>query len=182
MRFVNNITNYYRPQRSLKRLRFHRCLSVHRGVSAPLHAGIHLPMTRGRHPALTDTPPGSRHPPGSNTPRTRHSLGPDTPWEQGTPWGPDTSPGADIPPGADTPWSRHPQGADIPPPMHAGRYGQQAGGTHPTGMHTCGKCIDLLLRKHNMLFQFDIFHVLNKANISIYLICWYIKYSIWLNC
>ena len=26
-----------------------------------------------------------------------------------------------------------------PPPcaMHAGRYGQQAGGTHPTGMHTC---------------------------------------------
>ena len=26
-----------------------------------------------------------------------------------------------------------------PPPgaVHAGRYGQQAGGTHPTGMHTC---------------------------------------------
>ena len=26
-----------------------------------------------------------------------------------------------------------------PPPcaMHAGRYGQQAGGTRPTGMHTC---------------------------------------------
>ena len=29
---------------------------------------------------------------------------------------------------ADTP----PQGA-----VHAGRYGQQAGGTYPTGMHTC---------------------------------------------
>ena len=25
-----------------------------------------------------------------------------------------------------------PQGA-----VHAGRYGQQAGGTHPTGMHSC---------------------------------------------
>ena len=24
-----------------------------------------------------------------------------------------------------------------PWPVHAGRYGQQAGGTHPTGMHTC---------------------------------------------
>ena len=26
----------------------------------------------------------------------------------------------------------HPPGA-----VHAGRYGQQAGGTHPTGMHSC---------------------------------------------
>ena len=26
----------------------------------------------------------------------------------------------------------HPPGA-----VHAGRYGQPAGGTHPTGMHTC---------------------------------------------
>ena len=32
-----------------------------------------------------------------------------------------------------------PLGADNPSPgaVHAGRYGQQAGGTHPTGMHTC---------------------------------------------
>ena len=30
-------------------------------------------------------------------------------------------------------------GADTPPPgtVHAVRYGQQAGGTHPTGMYTC---------------------------------------------
>ena len=39
--------------------------------------------------------------------------------------------------------SRHPLRADTPatdtPPcaVHAGRYGQQAGGTHPIGMHTC---------------------------------------------
>ena len=33
-----------------------------------------------------------------------------------------------------------PQGILGHPPLgavHAGRYGQQAGGTHPTGMHSC---------------------------------------------
>ena len=64
------------------------CLSTG-GVSAPLHAGIHTPQTRGRQP-----------------------------------------------PGADPPQSR-PPGADTPCAVHAWRYGQQAGGTHPTGMHTC---------------------------------------------
>ena len=34
------------------------------------------------------------------------------------------------------PGSRHPPG-HRPCAVHAGRYGQQAGGTHPTGMHTC---------------------------------------------
>ena len=41
----------------------------------------------------------------------------------------------------------HPLGADTPqdlrqaPPtaVHAGRYGQQAGGTHPNGMQSCSK-------------------------------------------
>ena len=37
-----------------------------------------------------------------------------------------------LPPGPGTP-----PGADPPEAVHAGRYGQQAGGTHPTGMHTC---------------------------------------------
>ena len=32
--------------------------------------------------------------------------------------------------------------------MHAGRYGQQAGGTHPTGMHTC-LCIVLTQKTIN---------------------------------
>ena len=52
-------------------------------------------------------------------------------------------PGADTPPPADPPgsrppleqappWSRPPPG-----PEHAGRYGQRAGGTHPTGMQSC---------------------------------------------
>ena len=34
--------------------------------------------------------------------------------------------------------SRPPPGADTSPcTVHAGKYGQQAGGTHPTGMYTC---------------------------------------------
>ena len=41
------------------------------------------------------------------------------------------------PPGADTPLSRHPQ----PSAEHAGRYGQRAGGTHPTGMQSCPFCM-----------------------------------------
>ena len=39
------------------------------------------------------------------------------------------------PPGADTPL---PSGADpSPSAVHSGRYGQQAGGMHPTGMQSC---------------------------------------------
>ena len=43
------------------------------------------------------------------------------------------------PPGADTPQEQTPPCPDQTPPgaVHAGRYGQQAGGTHPTGVHSC---------------------------------------------
>ena len=47
------------------------------------------------------------------------------PWEQ-------TPPGADTAPGADTPREQ-----TTPRAVYVGRYGQQAGCTHPTGMHTC---------------------------------------------
>ena len=82
-------------------------------------------------------------------------------WDSRPPTPPGTDPpGADSPPGADTPStppgadnphrrrhpreqtpprSRHPLGADTPRPVHAGRYGQQAGGTYFTGMHSCCK-------------------------------------------
>ena len=42
-------------KRSLRRLCFHRCLSVHGGVSAPLHAGIH-PRDQRQTPPRSDTP------------------------------------------------------------------------------------------------------------------------------
>ena len=94
-------------KRSLRRLCFHRYLSVHGGrVSAPLHAGIYTPRTRGRHPLGADPPrTRCRHPPGPEA--DTRSLGPEA----------DTPPGADIPPlGADTPRTggRHPLGANTP--------------------------------------------------------------------
>ena len=54
-------------------------------------------------------------------PQTRYPPGP------GTPQGPGTSPGTRYTPGPGAP----------PGAVHAGRYGQQASGTHPTGMHSC---------------------------------------------
>ena len=71
-------------KRSLRRLCFHRCLSVHGEGCLP-------------HCMLGYTPPDQRQKPPQDQ----------TPPEQ------------------------------TPPTVHAGRYGQQAGGTHPTGMHTC---------------------------------------------
>ena len=54
-----------------------------------------------------------------------------TPLEQ-TPLQDQAPPQEQTSPRADTPWSRHPPGAE-----HAGRYGQWAGSTHPTGMQSC---------------------------------------------
>ena len=78
-------------------------------------------------------PSGTRYPPLDQVPPDQvHPQGP------GTPLGPGTAPGqvhpqAGIPPGPGTPL-----GPGTPPiAVHAARYGQQAGGTHPTGMHSC---------------------------------------------
>ena len=72
---------------SLRRLCFHRCLSVYRrGVSAPLHAGIHPP-------AWADTPQADT--PRGNTPRQ-------TPPGQIPPLGRHPPPWADTPPCWDT--------------------------------------------------------------------------------
>ena len=54
------------------------------------------------------------------------------------------------PPGQTPPGSRHPPQEQTPPEqtppraVHAGRYGQQTGSTHPTGMHTCFCSIHLI--------------------------------------
>ena len=65
------------------------CLSTGRAVvSAPLHAEIYTPGTRGRHP------PGTRHP-GDQT----HPLGPDTPpWDQTLIYWSQTPPQEQTPP------------------------------------------------------------------------------------
>ena len=129
-------------------------------MSAPLHVGIHLSGLEadtplGRHPSAdtpwTDTPLG-RHHHGQTPPRQTPQA--DTPNGQTPPW-------------ADTPLGRHPPGQTHPCPVHAGihtplpsacwdthtpaqcmlgytppaqcmmGYGQQAGGMHPTGIHSC---------------------------------------------
>ena len=58
-------------------------------------------------------------------PRTRHSPRPGTPQDQAPP-----RPGT---------WDQAPPGTRHPPPgaEHTGRYGQRAGGMHPTGMQSC---------------------------------------------
>ena len=96
--------------------------------------------------------PGTPPRPGT-TPGTRYTPpGPGTsplPWDQvhplpqdqvqppgpGTPLGPGTSPRTRY-----TPWDQvHPPGIRSPGAEHAGRYGQRAGGTHPTGMQSCSR-------------------------------------------
>ena len=71
------------------------------------------------------TTPQKQTPLGADTPGNRHLPEADTPWKQ-TPLGADTPPEQTLP-GADTP----------PHAEHAGRYGQRAGSTHPTGMQYC---------------------------------------------
>ena len=56
--------------------------------------------------------------------------------------------GADTTSVADTPSGTEPPPREQTPScaVHAGRYGQQAGGTHPTGMHTCSRyCVDQII-------------------------------------
>ena len=57
---------------SLRRLCFHRCLSVHRGC-LPIACWDTPPQTRGRHPPGRHRPsPLGRHPPWTDTPLGRH--------------------------------------------------------------------------------------------------------------
>ena len=80
-----------------------------------MHAGINPPG-----PEAGTPPPGAEA--GTHLRMQTPPPGPDA----GTP-----------PPGAD-PWDQAPPRPDTPPSaVHAGRYGQQSGATHPTGMQTC---------------------------------------------
>ena len=109
--------------------------------------GINLPRTNSTKCETQDI--FAKKQQNEHTPGTRHTpLGPDT-----HPPGPGTHPPGTrhTPPGNRyTPWDQvHPPGADTPRPdmpreqVHppgakcARRYGQRAGGPHPTGMHSC---------------------------------------------
>ena len=95
------------------------CDSVHRGWGVPDQ--VHPPGTGT--PQDQVHPPGTRYtPPGPGTcPGTRYSPDQVHPQDQVHLPEPGTPPGPGTPPSAE----------------HAGRYGQCAGGTHPTGMQSC---------------------------------------------
>ena len=106
---------FYRPQ-----TKFAKVMFLH--VSVCPQGGVPV------HPLGSGTPTGPGTPP-----RTRY-----TPWDQehSPSYGPGTLPNDQVhPSGSGTPPTRNtPPGLGT---VHAGRYGQQAGGTHPTGMHSC---------------------------------------------
>ena len=123
---------------------FHRHLwFCSQGGSASVHARIHprdqagTPWDQagtllgpGRHPPGTKPPPQTDHPPQEQTGtplRTRYP-----PDQAGTPLPPGTR---HNPPGPGT----IPGPGTLPPPRaeHTGRYGERAGGMHPTGMQSC---------------------------------------------
>ena len=116
---------YYRPQRSWGKVIFSQAsviLLTEGGVSDQADTP---PQDQVHHPWAETPPPLGRH-----TPQVRHSPRSDT-----------------HPPRSDTSQVRHPPRTKYtplrlsttprtkytPPP----RYGQRAGGTHPTGMQTC---------------------------------------------
>ena len=78
---------------------------------------LHLSVSHSVHRGVVCSVYAGIHPP----PRSRQPS-----WKQTPTW-------RQSPPEADTPL-----GKQTPPgEVHAGRYGQQASGTHPTGMYTC---------------------------------------------
>ena len=108
---------FYRPQRSWgKVMFFHVSVILFTGGRDLPHCMLGYTHTLGPE-AGTPLPPRTRG-------RTPH------PQEQ-TPPPPGSRPLPDqAPPRSRPPW-------DPPSAVHAGRYGQQAGGTHPIGMQSC---------------------------------------------
>ena len=153
--FMHKCFYFYRPK-SLRRVCFHRCLSVHREGNTwagtppgQVHPpGRHNPSpSLGRYPQA-GTPPGQVHPLGRYTPQAGTPPGKYTPlpslgrhpfWADTSTWA--GTPQAGTPP--TPPWVGRPP-RQVPPrqvhhpwPQCMLGYGQLAGGTHPTGMHSC---------------------------------------------
>ena len=116
--------SFYRPQRSWGKVMFSQaCVILFTGECLPqCMLGYHPPgadTPQSRHIPLEQTPPpGSRHPPCRHPPRA------DIPPQEQTPQR-RHSPGADTPVGTDTPWSR-------PPPQSRCPWEQTPPSPHPT--------------------------------------------------
>ena len=68
---------------------------------------------------------------GGGLPQCMLGYHPPSPLDQAPPWT-RHPPGPGTPLDQASPWTRHP-----PCAMHSWRYGQRAGGMHPTGMQSC---------------------------------------------
>ena len=110
----NSNAFYYRPRTKFAKVML--CLSTAVG-------GV-----PGQVPPRAGTAPLGRCPPGGYTPTPPRQVHP---------------PGRYTPLGSTPPLSRY-----TPTPhlraVHAGRYGQQAGGMHPTGMHSCSALFSMI--------------------------------------
>ena len=132
IRSVYSSNLYYRPQRKYAKVMFLHVSVCPRGVggSASVHAGI-------------PTSPGKANPPW---------LARQTPpgWQGRPPWL-----ARQTPPGKETP-----RQGRRPCAVHAGRYGQQAGGMHPTGMQFLFTILFFFLFNPNLLniFSFPTHH------------------------
>ena len=122
--------DFYRPQTKFAKVTF-----LHLSVSHSVHRGVCFSVCWDTHPSRTRHPPGTSHPPGSRNPPGADPPGSRPPSR------------SRQPPQTKHPWSRHPPQQAPPeagtppfPTVHAGRYGQQAGGMHPTGMQSCFTC------------------------------------------
>ena len=120
------------------------CHSVHKGGSASVHAGITSPQEqtspRNTQPLLST--PQDQAPPRSRSPSPREH----TPWDQATP----REPGTPLPPEQAPPCA-----------VHAGRYGQQAGGMHPTWMQSCFLC-KRFIELSALKYEYCSFHIMSK--------------------
>ena len=97
-------------------------------VSVILFTGVCVCLS-----ACWDTSPQEQNPPQEQTPSK-------TPPQEETRKIPPQEETRKTPPGRnqeDTPQEETRKTPQTPQALHAGRYGQQAGGTHLTGMHTC---------------------------------------------
>ena len=99
-----------------------KVIFLHLSVIHSLHRGGLPQCMLGYHPPGPDTPPTRHHPPGTDTPPTRHPPdetppGSRPPWEQPSPLGADP-PHQTPPPGADPP----PREADSSIRSTSGRY------------------------------------------------------------
>ena len=125
------------------------CHSVHRGGVPDTHPpGPGTPCKTRYTPWDKVHPPGTRYTPQNqvhHTPRDQvHHRDQVHPPGPGPPPGIRYTPQDQVCPGTRyTPWDQvHPPGPDTPlSAEHAGRYGQHAGGTHPTGMQSCSFCV-----------------------------------------